>query len=167
MEGTIDIGKRPGQTSVVFDMPNKNPEVARERKQEWYLRNKEEILKRKRERRAAQKKPKPPPQPKPAPTLEQKARTGELNRQACYRYRATHLAQVRLINRDYYHRNRDRIVHQQRERRALAKQSKQTQQTPSPFRKLRALADVCSSRLIELDHGYARAEQEKAGPPKE
>ena len=145
-------------------MPNKNPEVARERRREWYLRNKEEILKRKRERRAAQKKLKPPPQPKPAPTPEQKARTGELNRQARYRYRATHLAQVRWINRDYYYRNRDRIVHQLRERRALAKQSKQT---PSPFRKLRALADVCSARLIELDHGYAREEEEKAGPPKE
>ena len=95
-------------------MPNKNPEVARERKREWYLRNKEEILKRKRERRAAQKKPKSPPQPKPAPTPEKIARTRELNRQACNRYRATHLAQVRWINRDYYHRNRDRIVQQQR-----------------------------------------------------
>ena len=140
-------------------MPDRNPEVARERKREWYLRIKEEILKRKRERRAAQKKLKPPPQPKPAPTPKQKAKTRELNRQACY-----HLAQVRWINRDYYHRTRDRIVHQLRKRRALAKQSKQT---PSPFRKLRALADVCSARLIELDHGYARAEQEKAGPPKE
>ena len=144
-------------------MPNKNPEVARERKREWYLRNKEEILKRKRERRAAQKKPKPPPQPKPAPTPEQIARRRQLNKEACYRYRATHLAQVRWINWDYYHRNRDRLVQQQRERRALVKQSKQT---PNPFRKLRALADVCSARLIELDHGYARAEQEKAGLPK-
>ena len=34
-------------------MPNKNPAVARERKREWYLKNKDEILKRKRERRAA------------------------------------------------------------------------------------------------------------------
>lgn len=121
------------------------------------------MLQRKRERRAALRKPKPPPQPKPAPTPEQKARARELNRQACYRYRATHLVQVRLINRDYYHRNRDRIVQQKRERRALAKQNKQT---PIPFRKLRALADVCSARWIELDHGYARKEEEEAGPPK-
>ena len=85
MEGTIEIGKRTGQTSVVFDMPNKNPEVARQRKHEWYLKNKEEILKRKRERRAAQKKLKPPPPPKPALTPEQKARTRELNRLACNR----------------------------------------------------------------------------------
>ena len=142
----------------MFDTPNKNPEVARERKREWYLRNKEEILKRKRERRAAQKKP------KPAPTPEQIAGRRQLNKEACYRYRATHLAQVRWINRDYYHRNRDRLVQQQRERRALAKQNKQT---ASPFLKLRALADVCSARLIEPDHGYARAEQEKAGLLKE
>ena len=38
-------------------------------------------------------------------------------------------------------------------------------QNPSPFRKLRALADVCSARWIELDHGYARKEDE-AGPLK-
>ena len=144
-------------------MPNKNPEIARERKREWYLRNKDKILKGKRERRAAQKKPKPPPQPKPAPTPEQKSRTRELNRQTCNRYRATHLAQVRSINRDYYHRNRDRIVQQQRDRRALVRQSRQ-----NPFRKLRTLADVCAARLIELDHGYARAEpEEEAGPPQE
>ena len=71
---------------------------------------------------------------------------------------------MRWINRDYYHRNRNRLVQQQRERRVLAKQNKQT---TSPFQKLRALADVCSARLIELDHGHARVEQEKAGLPKE
>ena len=92
------------------------------------------------------------------------ARTRALNKEACYRCRATHLAKVRYINRVYYHRNRDRIVQQQRERRALAKQNKQNKQNPSPFRKLRALADVCSARWIELDHGYARKE-EKAEPP--
>ena len=119
--------------------------MAGERKREWYLRNKEEILKRKRERWAAQKKPKPPPQPKPAQTPEQKARTRELNRQACYRYRASHLAQVRYINRAYYHKNCDRIVQQQRNRRALVRQSRQ-----NPFRKLRTLADVCAARLIEI-----------------
>ena len=138
-------------------MPQKNPEVARERKREWYLRNKVEILKRKREQRAAQKKPKPH-------LNSNQPQRRQLNKQACYRYRATHLAKVRWINRDYYHRNRDRLVQQQRERRTLAKQNKQT---PSPFRKLRALADVCSARLMELDHGYARAEQEKAGLAKE
>ena len=113
-------------------------------------------MKGKRERRAAQRKLKLP-QPKPAPTPEQIARTRELNRQACYRYRAIHLAQERFINRVYYYRNRDRIVQQQRDRRAFAKQNKQN---PVPFRKLRVLADVCSARLIELDHGYAREEKE-------
>ena len=65
--------------------------------------------------------------------------------------------QVRAINRDYYHRHRERIVQQQRDRRAAKK---------NPFRSLRALADVCTVRLIELEHGYARAAQdeEKAGP---
>ena len=157
----MDIDKRPRQTSVVFDMPNekKKLEAQRAPKREWYLRNKEEILKRKRERRAALRKKKPPPKPKPTPTPEQIARRRQLNKEARYRYRATHLAQVHWINRDYYHRNRDRLVQQQRERRALAKQNKPT---PSPFRKLRALADVCSARLIELDRGYARTEQEKA-----
>ena len=145
-------------------MPNKNPAVARDRKREWYLKNKDEILKRKRERRAALRKPKPPPQPKLAPTPEQIARRRQLNKEACYRYRATHLAQVRWINRDYYHRNRDRIVQQQRDRRALAKQNKQN---PNPFPKLRTLADVCAARLIELDHGYARAAEEEKRPPKE
>ena len=148
---SIDIDKHPRQTSVVFRMPNKNPDLAKQRKHEWYVRNKDKILRRKRERRAALRKP------KPAPTPAQKARTRELNRQACYRYRATHLAQVRYINRVYYHRNRDRIVQQQRDRRAAKK---------NPFRQLRALADVCSQRLIELDHGYARKreEEEGAGP---
>ena len=125
---TIDIDKRPRQTSVVFDMPNekKELEAQRARKREWYLRKKEEILKRKRERRAALRKP------KPAPTPEQIARRRQVNKEACYRYRATHLPQVRWINRDYYHRNHDRLVPQRRERRALAKQNKPT---PSPFRK--------------------------------
>ena len=69
--------------------------------------------------------------------------------------------QVRHLNRDYYHRNRERIVQQQRDRRARDRQNKQ-----APFRKLRALADVCAARLLELEHGYVRIEpaQEKAGP---
>ena len=142
-------------------MPNKNPEKAKQLKHDWYLRNKERVLQQKRDRRAAQKKLKPPKPPKPPPTPEQIAKARELNRQACLRYRAKHLAQVRHLNRDYYHRHRDRIVQQQRDRRARVKQ------TPNPFRKLRALADVCAARLLELDHGYARiapAPQEKTGP---
>ena len=142
-------------------MPNKNPEMAKQLKHEWYLRNKERVLQQKREKRAAQKKLQPPKPPKPPPTPEQIARARELNRQACLRYRAKHLLQVRALNRDYYHRHRDRIVQQQRDRRA------RNHQTPNPFRKLRALADVCAARVLELEHGYARiapAPQEKAGP---
>ena len=136
-------------------MPNKNPEKARQLKHEWYVKNKEKLLRRKREQRAALKKL------KPAPTPEQIARTRESNRLACHRYRATHLAQVRHLNRDCYHRNRERIVLQQRDRRARDRQNRE-----NPFRKLRALADVCAARLLELEHGYARIEpaQEKAGP---
>ena len=122
-------------------MPNKNPEKAKQAKHEWYMRNKERVLKQKREKRAAQKKLKPP---KPPPTPEQIAKARELNRLACNRYRAGHLSQVRALNRDYYHRHRERIVQQQRDRRARVRQTKQ------PFRKLRALADVCAARLLEL-----------------
>ena len=139
-------------------MPNRDPEKAKQAKRKWYLKNKEEIAKRKREQRAAKKKLKPP---KPPPTPEEIARARELNRLACNRYRAGHLSQVRALNRDYYHRHRDRIVQQQRDRRARKRQ------TPNPFRKLRALADVCAARLLEVEHGYARiapAPQEKTGP---
>ena len=142
-------------------MPNRDPEKVKQAKRRWNVKNKEEISKRKREQRAAQKKLKPPKPPKPPPTPEEIARARELNRLACNRYRATHSAQVRALNRDYYHRHRDRIVQQQRDRRARVRQ------TPNPFRKLRALADVCAARLLELDHGYARiapAPQEKTGP---
>ena len=142
-------------------MPNRDPEKVKQAKRRWYVKNKEEISKGKREQRAAQKKLKPPKPPKPPPTPEEIARARELNRLACNRYRATHSAQVRALNRDYYHRHRDRIVQQQRDRRARVRQ------TPNPFRKLRALADVCAARLLELDHGYARiapAPQEKTGP---
>ena len=140
---------------MLFEMPNKNPEKAKQLKHEWYLKNKERLLQQKREQRAAQKKL------KPAPTSEQIARAREANRLACHRYRAKHLAQIRHLDRDYYHRNRERIVQQQRDRHARVQQNKQ-----HPFRKLRALADVCAARLLELDHGYARIEPapEKAGP---
>ena len=160
-EGALDIAHCPEQTSVLFEMPNRDPEKAKQAKHKWYMKNKERVLQQKREKRAAQKKLKPPKPPKPPPTPEQIARARELNRLACNRYRAGHLSQVRALNRDYYHRHRDRIVQQQRDRRA------RNRQTPNPFRKLRALADVCAARLLELEHGYARiapAPQEKKGP---
>ena len=150
MEGLLDIGKQSGQSSVAFDMPNKDPELARRLKHEWYVKNREELLKRKREQRAAKKKLKPP---KPPPTPEEKARSREANRQSCIRYRASHVEQVRYLNRLYYDRNRERIVQQQRDRRARDRQSSE-----SPFRKLRVLADVCAARLLEVEHGYARIE---------
>ena len=140
-------------------MPNKNPEKAKQLKHEWYVRNKERLLKQKRERRAAQKKVKPPKPPKPPPTPEQEARAREFNRLACLRYRTKNADSVRKLNRDYYHRNRELITQQQRDRRAKARQIKE-----SPFRKLRALADVCSSRWLELNYGYASIAPKKAGP---
>ena len=141
-------------------MPNKNPEKAKQLKHEWYLRNKETLLQRKREQRAAKKKLKPPRPPKPAPTPEQLAKSRESNRLACLRYRKKNLDRIRHLNRDYYHRNREQIVQQQRDCRARDRQNKQ-----APFRKLRALADLCAARLLEVEHGYARIEpaQEKAG----
>ena len=141
-------------------MPNRDPEKVKEAKHRWYLKHRERIVKQKREKRAAQKKLKPPKPPKPPPTPEEIARTRELNRLACHRYRATHGDQVRALNRNYYHRHRDKIVQQQRDRRARARES------PNPFRKLQALADVCASRLLELDYGYARIAPapDKTGP---
>ena len=144
-------------------MPNRDPEKVKETKHRWYLKHREEIAAKKREKRAAQKKLKPPKPPKPPPTQEQIARARELNRLACNRYRAGHLAQVRAVNRAYYRRHRDKIVQQQRNRRAQNRQI-----LPSPFRKLRALADVCAAQLLELEHGYARIapapQEKKAGP---
>ena len=142
-------------------MPNRDPEKVKQAKQRWYLKHREEIVKRKREQRAAKKKLQPPKPPKLPPTPEQIAKARELNRLACNRYRAKHSDQVRALNRDYYRRHRDQIVQQQRDRRARARQ------TPNPFRKLQALADVCAARVLELDHGYAKiapAPQEKTGP---
>ena len=145
-------------------MPNKNPEKVKEAKHRWYLKHRERIVAQKREKRAAQKKLKPPKPPKPPPTPEEIARARELNRLACHRYRATHGDQVRALNREYYHRHRDKIVQQQRDRRARVRES------PNPFQKLQALADECSARLLEIEHGYTRiapAPQEKAGPREE
>ena len=137
-------------------MPNKNPEKAKQLKHEWYVKNRETLLQRKREQRAAKKKLKPPRSPKPPPTSDQVAKARECNRLACLRYRAKNLDRIRSLNRDYYHRHRDQIVQQQRDRRVRDRETKE-----SPFRKLRALADVCASRLLELDHGYARIEPKK------
>ena len=146
---------------MLFVMSNRDPEKAKQAKRKWYLKNREKLLQEKRERRAAQKKLKPPKPPKPPPTPEEIARAKEANRLACHRYRAGHLSQVRAINRNYYHRHRERIVQQQRVRRAKNRQNKQ-----APFKKLRALADVCVARLLELEHGYARIAPapDKAGP---
>ena len=132
-------------------MPNKDPNIARQKKHAWYVKNREELLKRKREQRARQKKLRPPKPPKPPPTDEAKAKARAQNKEACDRYRASHLEQVRAINRDYYHRHREKITQQQRDRRARAKQQRQ-----NPFWALRALADVCSARLLEFNHGYAK-----------
>ena len=144
------------------DMPNRDPEKVKEAKHRWYLKHRERIVKQKRERRAAQKKLQPPKPPKPPPTQEQIARARELNRLACNRYRASHADQVRALNRSYYRRHRDQIVQQQRDRRARARE------TPNPFRKLRALADVCAAKVLELEHGYTRIapapQEKKAGP---
>ena len=144
-------------------MPNRDPEKVKEAKHRWYLKHRERIATQKREKRAAQKKLKPPKPPKPPPTPEQIARARELNRLACNRCRAAHGAQVRAVNRAYYHRNRDKIVQQQRDRRARNKQS-----FPNPFRKLRALADVCAAKVLELEHGYTRIapapQEKKTGP---
>ena len=144
------------------DMPNRDPEKVKEAKHRWYLKHRERIVKQKRERRAAQKKLQPPKPPKPPPTQEQIARARELNRLACNRYRAGHADQVRALNRSYYHRHRDQIVQQQRDRRARARE------TPNPFRKLRALADVCAAKVLELEHGYTRIapapQEKKTGP---
>lgn len=91
-------------------MPNRDPEIAKQRKHEWYVKNREAILKRKQQRQAAKKKQNLPPSP------EQIERRKELNRQACNRYRASHLEKVRAVNRAYYHLNREKIVRQQRDR---------------------------------------------------
>ena len=140
-------------------MPNKNPEKARELKHAWYLKNKERLLQQKREQRAVQKKLKPPKPPKPAPTPEQKVQARAVNQAACQRYRTKNAAFVRLCNRDYYRRHREHITQQQRNRRAKYRQARE-----SPFRKLRALADVCTTRLLELSHGYTPIEPKTAGP---
>ena len=126
-------------------MPNKDPEIARQLKPEWYMKNRDHILRHKRARRAAIKAAQPPKPSRPPPTAEERAKSKDQNRKARQKYRANNLVRVRTVNRIYYYRNRDKIVQQQRDRRALAKQVKQ-----NPFRKLRALAQVCEERWQEL-----------------
>ena len=88
------------------------------------MKNRDYILQQKRERRAEKKATQAPKPPLPPPTPEQRAKVKEQNRKACQKYRASHLVRVRTVNRAYYHRNRDKIVQQQRDLRALAKQGK-------------------------------------------
>ena len=149
----------------VREMPNKDPEKARQLKHEWYMRNRETLLQRKRNQRAYQKKlnPPPPKPPKPPPTSEQVAKARECKRRACLKYRKKNLSRIRALNRDYYHRHREQITQQQRDRRARDRETRD-----SPFRKLRALADVCASRLLEIEYGYAQIapKKEKAGSRK-
>ena len=143
-------------------MPSKNPEKARQLKHEWYMRKKERVLQQKRERRAALRKLKPSRPPKPAPTPEQKAKAREANRLACNRYRATHLTQVlHLIGTittgtaSELYSNSGTVVP------GIVRTSKPLS------RKLRALADVCAARLLELEHGYARIEPAQEKGPRE
>ena len=67
---------------MLFEMPNKTPEKAKQAKREWYLKNKERLLQQKRERRAANKKLKPHVRPNQPPhqsrLLEPERRTGWL-----------------------------------------------------------------------------------------
>jgi len=58
-------------------MPNKDPEVARRLKHEWYMRNKDYILGQKRQRRAEKKAARPPKPPREPPTPEQRAKVKE------------------------------------------------------------------------------------------
>ena len=57
---------------MLFEMPYKNPEKARQLKHEWYMKNKERVLQQKRERRAALRKLKPPLHPNQPPHQSRK-----------------------------------------------------------------------------------------------
>ena len=136
--GQDDSYRWTSLTLTSFVMPNQDPETVKQ----WYVKNREAILKRKQQHPAAKKKQQQP-RPKRPPSPKQTVRRKELNRQACNRYRDSHHEKVRAINRTYYHSNRERIVWQQRECGAKAK---------NPFRKLRALAQVCTEQLRSLYH---------------
>lgn len=103
-----DSYKRTPLTLTTFVMPKQDPETVKQYKDEWYVKNREAILKRKKQHPAAKKKQQPRPKLPPSP--EQTVRRKELNRQACNRYRDSHRDKVRAINRTYYHSNRERIV---------------------------------------------------------
>ena len=137
-----DSYRRTPLTLTTFAMPNQDPETVKQYKNEWYVKNREAILKRKQQHPAAKKKQQQP-RPKLPPSPEQTVRRKELNRQACNRYRDSHREKVRAINRTYYHSNGERIVWQQHECGANAK---------NPFRELRALAQVCTEQLRSLYH---------------
>ena len=140
--GQDDSYKRTPLTLTSFVMPSQDPETVKQYKHEWYVKNREAILKRKQQHPAAKKKQQQPwPKLPPSPKLT--VRRKELNRQACNRYRDSHREKVRAINRTYYHSNRERIVWQQRESGANAK---------NPFGKLPALAQVCTEQLRSLYH---------------
>ena len=94
----------------------------KQRKHEWYVKNREEILKEKQQRWVEKTKAQQL-RTKPSPSPEQTARTRQLNRQGYNRYWTSHRGKVRAIDRTYYHRKQDRIVRQQRERRAAKKSS--------------------------------------------
>ena len=64
-------------------MPNKDPEIARQLKHEWYVKNRDYILAQKRQQRAAIKAAQPPKPPRQPPTAEQRAKSREQNRKAC------------------------------------------------------------------------------------
>ena len=104
-----DSYRRTPLTLTSFVMPNQDPETVKQYKDEWYVKNREAILKRKQQHPAAKKKQQQP-RPKLPPSPEQTVRRKELNRQACNRYRDSHREKVRAISRTYYHSNRERIV---------------------------------------------------------
>ena len=103
--GQDDSYRRTSLALTSFVMPNQDPETVKQ----WYVKNREAILKRKQQHPAAKKKQQQP-RPKRPPSPKQTVRRKELNRQACNRYRDSHHEKVRAINRTYYHSNRERIV---------------------------------------------------------
>ena len=107
--GQDDSYRRTPLTLTSFVMPNQDPETVKQCKHEWYVKNREAILKRKQQHPAAKKKQQQP-RPKLPPSPKQTVRRKELARQACNRYRDSHREKVRAINRTYYHSNRERIV---------------------------------------------------------
>ena len=79
--GQDDRYRRTPLTRTSFVMPNRDPETVKQYKREWYVKNREAILKQKQQHRAAKKKQQQP-RPKLPPSPEQTVRRKELNRQA-------------------------------------------------------------------------------------